>query len=70
MRDMTKSKLAADEKAQRAEEYDNSRPIDVWKVSDHLEVKCAIDHIHSEMKASGKIRPQYADKYRGHLCYR
>ncbi len=64
---MTKSRLTKEEIAKRAEEYDNSRPIDVWKVSKYPEVTSAIDHICSEMKAKGKIKPQYTDKYRKHV---
>jgi hypothetical protein len=67
MRDMTKTKLTKEEIAKRAEEYDNSRPIDVWRVSDYPEVKSARDHIHSEIKATGKIKPQHANKYRKHV---
>ena len=64
---MVRSKLSKAQQIDKAKEYDNSRPIDVWRVSDYPEVKSATGHLHAEMKARGKIKPQFSNDYRDHM---
>jgi hypothetical protein len=64
---MTKSKLTADEKAQKAEQLDNCRPIDIWRMSDYPEVKSALRPIFEEMKDKGLSDKKHEKKLKDHI---
>jgi len=62
------SKLSDKERIRKkAEEYGNSRPLDVWKVSDHPEVKAAIHHIFSEMESAGETHRVNEKRLKDHI---
>ena len=48
----------------KAEALNNSRPLDVWRVSDHPEARSAINHIYQEIADAGLVSKRYADKWR------
>ncbi len=59
--------MAVDQEAiqQKAEELDNSRPLYMWRLSDHPEAKAAIDHVFYEINDAGMVSKRYKDKWRG-----
>ena len=62
-----KPTLTDEELQQKAEELSNSRPLDVWRVSDHPEVKDVIAALFAEMKQQGLVSKRYGDKLRSNL---
>jgi hypothetical protein len=67
MRKKQKPKLSDEEIQQKAEEYNNSRPLYVWRVSDHPEVKEVINILFDEMRSQGLVSTRYAEKSRRNL---
>jgi len=53
-----------DPKQQKAEELGNSRPLFMWRLSDHPEAKDAVDCIFSELDRAGLIKQRYRSKWR------
>jgi hypothetical protein len=62
-----KPKLTDQQKLQKAEELSNSRPLDVWRVSEHPEVKEVITALFGEMEQQGLVSKRYSDKLRSNL---
>ena len=60
---MAKAKLTQKQIVKKAEELNNSRPLNVWRVSKYPEVKSVINHLFTEMKAQGIVSKRYAGKY-------
>ncbi len=52
---------------EKAEEYNYSRPLDIWRVSDHPEVREVISLLFEEMKSKGLVNKRYANKLRRNL---
>ena len=48
----------------KAEAMNNSRPLDVWRVSAYPEAQSAIDHIYQEIFDTGLVSKRYASKWR------
>ena len=48
----------------KAEELNNSRPLDVWRVSEYPEAQRAIDHIYQEIADAGLVSKRFASKWR------
>jgi len=61
------NKLSDEERIRKAKAYGNSRPLDVWRVSDYPEVKSLIKHIFSEMEAEGLTNTRYEKKLKNHI---
>lgn len=64
---MGMNKLSDEEKIRKAKAYRNSRPLDVWRVSNYPEVKSVIKHIFSEMEAEGLTNNRYEKKLKDHI---
>ena len=64
---MPRKTLSKKEKLRRAEEYDNSRPIDVWRISDYPEVKSALNQIFNEMQEAGLVIKEHEKKLKDHI---
>lgn len=61
------NKLSDEQIIRKAKAYGNSRPLDVWRVSDYPEVKSVIKHIFSEMEAEGLTNKRYEKKLKDHI---
>jgi hypothetical protein len=59
--------VTTEEQIRKAEQLNNSRPLDVWRISQYPEVKSVVHHIFSEMEAAGIVRKRYAEKLRRHV---
>jgi hypothetical protein len=65
---MTKKPALTDpQKLQKAEELSNSRPLDVWRVSEHPETKDVIATLFAEMEEQGLVSKRYSDQLRSNL---
>ena len=64
---MPRAELNSEEIVRRAEELNNSREIYAWRISDHPEVKSALQIILQEMKDDGQIGKRYENKYKRHI---
>lgn len=62
-----KPKASPEEILQKAEELNNSRPLDVWRVSEHPEVKEVISILFQEMNSQKLVNKRYADRLRRNL---
>jgi hypothetical protein len=62
-----KPKASPEEIQQKAEELNNSRPLDVWRTSNHPEVKEVVSILFEEMKTQGLVSTRYAEKHRKNL---
>ena len=60
-------KLTDQQKLQKAEELSKSRPLDVWRVSDHPEVKEVIATLFAEMEHQGLVSKRYSDQLQSNL---
>lgn len=53
-----------DEARLKAEALNNSRPLDIWRVSEYPEAQRAIDHIYREIDDVGFVSKRFAGKWR------
>jgi hypothetical protein len=44
------------DKQQKAEALDNSRPLYMWRLTDHPHAKAAVDHVFNEVVSAGLVR--------------
>lgn len=51
----------------KAEALNNSRPLDVWKISEYPEVKKALKQIFEEMQAEGLVNERYKKSLKKHI---
>lgn len=64
---MAQSKLSTKKITNKARDLRNSRDIYAWRVSDHPEIKDALQIIFLKMKNDGLIRTRYEKKYKNHI---
>ena len=64
---MPRKTLSKKEKVRLAEEYDNSRPLDVWRISEYPEVKSALNQIFIEMQEAGLVIKEHENKLKDHI---
>ena len=61
------AELTQDQRVKMALARNNSRPLDVWRISEYPQAKAAITDVFSEMKAEGLTNKRYAKKLRDHI---